>query len=99
MKQQITESQFRDAFKHAGRKNDFSYEGLTALWDYFQDIEEQTNEEIELDVIAICCDYKEYDSLKDFQDDYGNKYKTIEDIKEKTTVLKIDEDRFIIQEF
>jgi hypothetical protein len=48
-------SQFRDAFGDAGRASQFSYDGLGALFDYFDDIDPS----MELDVIAICCDYAE----------------------------------------
>ena len=36
--------------------------------------------EIELDVIALCCEYAEYDNLEDFQADYSEDYQTIGDI-------------------
>jgi len=55
MKQTVTKSMFRDAFKQVGR-NDFSYEGLGSLYDYLEQYEDNTGEEIELDVLAICCD-------------------------------------------
>ena len=48
-------SQFRDAFHRAGRGTQFSYEALGMLFDYF----EECDPEMELDVIAICCEYCE----------------------------------------
>lgn len=59
MKTSINKYDFRDAFKAAGRENNFSYDGLGVLFDYFEEYEESTGEEIELDVIAICCEYDE----------------------------------------
>lgn len=58
MKQTIGLSQFQNAFD-AIRPNNFSYEGLQQLFDYFESYEDDTGEEIELDVIAICCEYEE----------------------------------------
>ena len=58
MKQTIGLSQFQNAFD-AIRPNNFSYEGLEQLFDYFESYEADTGEEIELDVIAICCEYEE----------------------------------------
>jgi len=58
MKTTVTISAFRDEFK-AIRPDNFSYEGLGILFQYLEDYEEITNEEIELDVIAICCEYSE----------------------------------------
>ena len=59
IKQAVTESDFRDAFQ-AIRPDNFSYEGLGALYEYLEELSEDTGEDIELDVIAICCDYTEY---------------------------------------
>ena len=98
MKQTVNFSQFVDTFK-AVRPNNFSYDGLRALFDYLEEYEEDTGEEIEFDVIAICCDYSEYASIKEFRQDYSEDYETIEDIEKETTVIKIDGDAFIIQQF
>lgn len=59
MKTTLTRYDFERAFTDFDRKENFSYEGLKALFDYLEDYEEQTGEEIELDVIALCCDYTE----------------------------------------
>ena len=59
MKTTVSRYDFERAFVDADRKENFSYEGLKALFDYFEDYEEQTGEEIELDIIAICCEYSE----------------------------------------
>jgi hypothetical protein len=65
MKQTINFSQFRDAFNGSQYQNNFSYDGKIALFDYLEELEEDTGEEIELDIIALCCDYTEYDSAFD----------------------------------
>ena len=59
MKQTITLHTFRNAFYKMGRKEQFSYDGLKILFDYIEEIEQDTGEEMELDVIALCCDYAE----------------------------------------
>jgi len=99
MKQSINEYQFRDACHKMGRGEQFSYAGLSALYDYLEQYEDDTGQEIELDVIALCCDFTEYDSLAEFREDYGEDYETIEDIQYDTSVIMIDEDSFIIQRF
>jgi hypothetical protein len=58
MKQTVNFSTFQMAFE-AIRPDNFTYEGLSQLFDYFQSYENDTGEEIELDVIAICCEYEE----------------------------------------
>jgi hypothetical protein len=57
MKQSVTFSAFVDAFHAHGRYDSFGYAGLRVIFDFLEDYEDQTGEEIELDVIAICCDY------------------------------------------
>lgn len=61
MKTTISLYDFRDAFQRMGRGNQFSYDGLEILFDYLEQYEEGTGEEVELDVIALCCDFAEDD--------------------------------------
>ena len=61
MKQTINFSQFCDAFRAHDRQDQFSYEGKRVLFDELQDYEEQTGNEMELDVIALCCEFVEMD--------------------------------------
>jgi hypothetical protein len=59
MIQTITLSDFRDAFRRMERTNQFSYEGLELIFDYIESYEQDTGEQIELDVIALCCEWSE----------------------------------------
>ena len=99
MKQSINMYQFERTFKNMDRGEQFSYDGLKALYEYFVEYEEDTGTEVELDVIALCCEYAEYDNLKEFQADYGEKYESIEDISDATALIPIDDNAFIIQQF
>lgn len=51
--------QFREAFRLAGRMDQFSYDGLEVLFDYLDNLSEDTGEPIELDPVALCCEYYE----------------------------------------
>jgi hypothetical protein len=68
MKQSVNFSAFVDAFHAYNRYDSFGYDGLRVIFDYLEDYEEQTGGEIELDVIAICCDY----SLEHYTDIASN---------------------------
>ena len=70
MKVTISLSDFRDAFHRAGRGNQFSYEGLEILFDYFEQYEDGCGQELELDVIGICCDFAEC-SHTEIAENYG----------------------------
>ncbi len=103
MIQTINQYQFEQAFKNMGRDNQFSYEGKKALFEYLEQYEEETGTPVELDVIALCCEYTEYKSLAEFQKDYSDKYESIEDIEDETTVIRMGEidgqEAFIIAQF
>lgn len=79
MKQTLTKDQFRFQMDQI-RPNCFSYEGLGVLFDYFEQYEDDTGEQIEFDPIAICCEYSEmtmqeiFDAYPDLNDliDYEN---------------------------
>jgi len=98
MKQSVNIYDFERAFKRCERDN-FSYDGLKALFEYLEEYEDSTGEEVELDVIALCCEYAEYDSLSEYNDDYGTKYSEIDAIQNDTTLIKIDDNSFIIQQY
>ena len=97
----INLSTFRDYFLRSEQyKNNFSYEGLEALYNYLEEYSEDLGEDIEMDVIGFSCDYVEYNDIQEFQKDYGKEYKTIEDIELYTQVIKIkDKTSFIVQQF
>ena len=101
MKQTINSHDFIDAFRQHDRMDNFSYEGLHALFDYLEDYEDACGQEIELDVIAFCCEFTEYTNLEEFQSNYGKEdYPDMDSINDSTMVIMIpDSDSFIIQDF
>ena len=109
VKQTINEHQFRQAFKEC-RPDQFSWEGLHALWEWFEQYEEDTSEDIELDVIAICCDYSEYANFEEFKEEYLNfcmnydidEFKEFSEVIEDHNIILIpieNSEGFIIQQF
>lgn len=58
MKQTVTGDMFVQAFQQI-RPNNFSLEGLHLLYTGLESLESDLGNDIELDVIAICCDYTE----------------------------------------
>jgi len=62
MKTTVSNHDFIEAFRAYDRLDNFSFEALDLLFAYFEEYEESTGEEIELDVVAICCDYNEADT-------------------------------------
>ena len=110
MKQTIGFCAFCDAFRDMDRNENFSYEGKRALFDYLEEYEESTGEEIELDVIALCCDYYENDwetiaqdysiDLSDW-DDEDDKIDAVEEYLNDHTmvVARLDNNSFVYAAF
>ena len=57
MKQTVTRHDFADALA-----DDFSRSAASALFDWYEELEAGTGEELELDPIAIRCDWSEYET-------------------------------------
>jgi len=66
-------------------KDNFSYEGKKALFNYLEEYEEDTSDTIEFDYIALCCDYSEYDNLDEVFEVYDL---SLLMIKNKTDVIE-----------
>lgn len=90
MKTTVSKYDFREAFRTL-RPGNFSYEGLGELFDYIEQLEEDTGHpEVELDVIAFCVDYSEYESLEEINADYPNEnFKDWDDVAYHTTVIPV----------
>ena len=68
MKRTINEYEFLRTFEEwtaNDRNTQFSREALIEIFDILTEWEEGTGEELELDVVSICCCFTEYDSLRE----------------------------------
>jgi len=92
---QVSKSSFHDAF-NAVRPDNFSYKGLDALYAYLGELERESESTIELDVIAICCDFTE-DSNENHLSNYN--LDSMEELENNTTVIKVDDETSIILDY
>jgi hypothetical protein len=86
--------EFRDAFKRAGRGEQFSYEALGLIYDYLEEIDS----DLELDVVAICCDFVEQSPKDiarayniDIEDDGNELLNVLDYLHDETSVIGITE--------
>ena len=94
---EVTRQDFHNSFREMGREDNFSIEGRDLIYDWLDDYQLA---DYELDVIGICCEFAEYENLKEFQNDYGEEYNSIESIEEATTVLRnSNSNLFVIIQF
>ena len=87
MIQTLTEHDFVSAFLDWNTYKDcFSYEGLKSLFEHFEDVIEDTGEQIELDVVAMCGEYEEFDDVDELERVWG---RSLEKVQEVTTVIPV----------
>jgi hypothetical protein len=110
MYQRVSFSDFLDAFRAHGREGQFSHKALKALFNHLEEVEEDTGTPIELDVIALCCEYQEA-SADEIIAEYGldtsecesaeDRYTLAEEfLEQNTTVVWTDGDKvFLFQSF
>ena len=70
MKTTVSAHDFLEAFRKQ-RPEQFSRAALLALFDYLEEVERESASELELDVVAICCDYTEYATAVEAAVAYG----------------------------
>ena len=105
MKQTVTEYQFIESFRHAGRESQFSVNARRALFAHLEDYEKETCFELELDPIAVCCEFAEYPCALEAAKVYGlelrggdEESRALDWLREKTQVVEF-EGGILIQQF
>jgi hypothetical protein len=94
MKTIVTEFQFIEAFRHAGRETQFSVNARRALFAHFEDFEHDTGTELTLDPIGICCEWAEHSSALAAAKEYGQSFETeseaLDWLREQTQVVEFE---------
>ena len=120
MKQRINTIQAVDILLQDDNAN-WSIEWAKALVEYLEELEEETGEELEFDVVAIRCDFTEttiyevLDQYEEIREDFKeykdreeeankpieeeDKEKIKEIISEYTTIIEVNDNKIIIQDF
>ena len=83
-------SAFMDEFSRMGRGDQFSYEALESLFDFYDEIED-----FELDVIAVCCEWTEYENEKEALAACGAE--DLDELQNKHFMLELDNGRLLVQ--
>ena len=92
---EVTRSMFHDQFHAYGRINDFSYEARDILYNIYNEAEMGVGVPIELDVIAICCDWGEY-TEEEIKREYDM---SIDELRDNTMVLDVPGGSYLVQAF
>ena len=97
----VTEDNFRNTFLTSDYSENFSYSGLSALYNYFEELEADLNESIEFDLVAIAGEYSEL-TIDELRDNYSidKDIDVIKYLQENTIVIEIENsDSVIIQDY
>ena len=85
----VTQTEFVDAFVKIDREDNFSYWGRVALFEYFEEWEEDMGEQIKFDPIAICCKFTEYESLDELNKAYDKEFKDLDEVSHYSQVIPV----------
>ena len=112
--QKIDSSDLYHMAARMGCADSFGYAGWRAIGEYLEQLSDDLGEDIEVDIIAICCEYFSADSVEEFWEEYGKfidaeeweqmndeeKLEAVEDyLNERTSVVVCSADCIIWQAF
>ena len=99
MKTILSTSEIAEALRQCSQ---MSYKAAFAMADYLEEYEESTGEELELDPVAIRCEFSEYESAIEAAAQYTSEFTTeaaaLEYLQDHTSVITYD-GGVIIQDF
>lgn len=93
----VTLEDFINGFMGSYADN-FSRAGRVALFEYYEQIEDDLGYELEYDPVAICCEWSEYESEEEAKKDLLGEYDQDGDLSDRTTVIHT-ENSVLVQAF
>ncbi len=105
IKTELSFYDFRSALK-ADEYASWSNDAISALFDYYEQLSDDIGQDIELDTVAIRCEWTEY-SVDDLAEQYSNlkeddetPFQFAKRVEDMTTVLWLDsQTNLLVQEF
>jgi len=107
----INEANFEEAFARMDR-DCYSHEGYKYLYDFYEEISQAQEKDVELDVVAVCCDWNEYENFSRLDDDYhylidredgesdkDYQKRLIAELEGKTIFVKLSNGHFLLHVF
>jgi predicted ArsR family transcriptional regulator len=95
----FNQQDFINEFEAYGRTDNFSYTGLRALFDSLDDIAQDSGQNIEMDVIALCCEFIE-EHIDDVISNYDIDVSDMDDDEKIETVREyLQEHTYFISDY
>lgn len=85
--QTLSKSSFVEAFKQSSRKDQFSYEALETIFDSIEEYSQDLGENVEFDLVSICCDWNE-EGWEGIAKDYSIDLEGCEDDADKIEAVR-----------
>ena len=92
--EKISSSDLYNMACRMNRGDNFGYKGWNSIGDYLENLSDDIGEDVEVDIVGICCDYSMSESISDWWEEYGD-YSDIDsdeweemDEKEKLDAIK-----------
>lgn len=95
--QTVNEYDFLNAFTSI-RPDNFSREALFAMYEAFEEYSDDSGIPFDLDVIGVCCEYSEFESLEELKASYTD-IESLGDLHDRTMVIELDNGGLVIQDF
>ena len=84
--QTVNKSQFIDNLL-ADDYASWTYEDAEALFDYYEQFSDDTGEDVELDRVALRCEWTRADSIDEVIEEYDD-IESLEDLQDRTQVIE-----------
>ena len=84
--QEVSSQMFYNTFKEWDRVENFgNAAGLEALYQYLLELSEDIGEDITLDVIDLCCNFMQYNTIEDMLDETGAK--SLDELRDNSSAV------------
>lgn len=88
---QIAQAFYRDDYASWGK----NYAACQALAEYLEEYAESTGEPLELDIVAVRCDYSLYADIAELNKEYDTDFKDMDALEDHAQVIRVDDESFI----
>ena len=61
---ELSESEFNKLFDEYNRSENFNWEARKALFDHLETFSDGMGEDVKIDIISLCCEYKQLDKTE-----------------------------------
>jgi hypothetical protein len=95
--QTVDKYMFVRQFEAYNRLEGYGVTALEHLFEYLDEFSDEIGEPIELDVIALCCDWHHYDTEEEALEEHD--VSSLDELEDSTTIIRCDNGNVWVQAF